>query len=96
MLEVMTSGAAGSDLLAARGRDMVQGDFGPKGPVWLAIKDLGLALESAKQLGVMLPMGGLYQQLLLQAHYAGWDQKDATVVMKVYEELAGLNRPAKI
>ncbi len=95
MLEVMTSGAAGSDLLSARGRDMVQGDFGPKGPVWLAIKDLGLALESAKQLGVMLPMGGLYQQMLLQAHYAGWDQKDATVVMKVYEELAGLNRQAK-
>ena len=89
MLEVLISGAAGSDLIAARGRDMLMGNFGPKGPVWLAIKDLGLALESAKRLGVVLPMAGLYQQLLLNAHYIGWDQRDATVVMKIYEQLAG-------
>jgi len=95
MLDVLISGAAGSDLIAARGRDMLMGNFEPKGPVWLAIKDLGLALESAKKLGVVLPMAGLYQQLLLNAHYSGWDQSDATVVMKIYEQLAGIKRKAK-
>jgi len=90
MLDVLISGAAGSDLIAARGKDMVEGNFEPKGAVWLAIKDLGLALESAKELGVPLPMAGLYQQLLLTAHYSGWDQYDATVVMKIYEQLAGM------
>ncbi len=94
MLDVLTSGAAGSDLIAARGRDMLTGNFEPKGPVWLAVKDLGLALESAKRFGVVLPMAGLYQQLLLNAHYAGWDEKDATVVMKIYEQLAGIKRKA--
>ncbi|MFQ5830237.1 MAG: NAD-binding protein, partial [Candidatus Methylomirabilia bacterium] len=95
MLDVLISGAAGSDLIAARGRDMLMGNFEAKGPVWLAIKDLGLALESAKRLGVVLPMAGLYQQLLLNAHYSGWDQRDATVVMTIYEQLAGIKRKAK-
>jgi len=30
----------------------------------------------------------LHQQLLLQAHYNGWDREDATVVMKIYQRLA--------
>jgi len=95
MLDVLISGSAGSDLIESRGRDMLMGNFEPKGPVWLAIKDLGLALESAKELGVALPMAGLYQQLLLTAHYSGWDQYDATVVMKIYEQLAGANKSGK-
>lgn len=89
MLEVLTSGAAGSDLLTSRGKDMLKGNFKPKGALWVAVKDLGMALESAKQLGVVLPIAGLYQQLLLSAQYAGWDDSDATVVMKMYERMAG-------
>lgn len=88
MLDVLTSGAAGSDLLEARGKDMLKGDFKPKGALWITIKDLGMALESAKKLGVALPIAGLYQQLLLSAQYAGWNDSDATVVMKIYERLA--------
>lgn len=95
MLDVLISGAAGSDLIAARGRDMLAGNFEAKGPVWLAVKDLGLALESAKKLGVVLPVAGLYHQILLKAHYCGWDQSDATVVLKIYEQLAGIKRKAK-
>jgi 3-hydroxyisobutyrate dehydrogenase-like beta-hydroxyacid dehydrogenase len=95
MLDVLISGAAGSDLIAARGRDMLAGNFEAKGPVWLAVKDLGLALESAKNLGVVLPVAGLYHQILLKAHYCGWDQSDATVVLKIYEQLAGIERKAK-
>jgi 3-hydroxyisobutyrate dehydrogenase-like beta-hydroxyacid dehydrogenase len=89
MWDVMTSGAASSDLLISRGKDMIRGNFGPKGPIVLAVKDLGLSLETARQLGVVVPMGGLYYQLMLKAQYNGWDRSDATVVMRIYEELAG-------
>jgi 3-hydroxyisobutyrate dehydrogenase-like beta-hydroxyacid dehydrogenase len=95
LLDVMTSGAASSDLLIARGRDMLSGNFSPKGPVSLANKDLALSLETAKRLGVVLPVGALYQQLLLKAHYNGWDREDATAVMKIYEGLAGVVRKGK-
>ena len=88
LFDVITSGAASSDLLMARGKDMLRGNFSPKGPVILANKDLALSLETAKQLGVILPVGALYQQLLLKAHYNGWDREDATAVMKIYQQLA--------
>ena len=88
MLDVLTAGAAGSDLLASRGRDMLRGDFSAKGALWITVKDLGLALESARELGVALPMAGLYQQLLFSAQHAGWDGCDATVVMKIYQQMA--------
>jgi 3-hydroxyisobutyrate dehydrogenase-like beta-hydroxyacid dehydrogenase len=96
LLDVLVSGAAGSDLLAARGRDMLAGDFSAKGALWIAAKDLALSLQSAGELGVALPMGGLYQQLLAGAQSRGWDQEDATVVMRLYEELAGIgaDRPS--
>jgi len=92
LFDVITSGAASSDLLIARGRDMLNGNFSPKGPLILANKDLALSLETGKRLGVVLPVAALYQQLLLKAHYNGWDREDATVVMKIYEGLAGMVR----
>jgi 2-hydroxymethylglutarate dehydrogenase len=95
LFDVITSGAASSDLLNSRGRDMLNGNFSPKGPVVIANKDLALSLETAKRWGVVLPVGALYQQLLLKAHYNGWDRQDATVVMKIYEEMAGLVRKGK-
>lgn len=97
LYEVITSGAAASDLLIARGKDMIRGNFSPKGPVVLANKDLDLSLETARRLGAVLPVGALYQQLLLKAHYNGWDREDATAVMKIYQQLAekpGLTRKA--
>ena len=92
MHDVLVSGAAGSDLMAARGKDMLRGDYERKGTVRGALKDLELALEDAKRLGVMLPMAGLYHQILLETYYRGWEKSDATVVMRLYEELAGIRR----
>ena len=92
MYDVITSGAASSDLITSRGKDMLAGSFQPKGQVSVAVKDMGLILDRAKQLGVILPVGALYQQFLLQAHHEGWDQEDATAVMKIYERLAGISR----
>jgi len=89
MYDVITSGAASSDLIISRGKDMLAGRFEPKGQVSVAVKDMGLILERARELGVLLPVGALYQQLLLQAHYEGWDREDATSVMNIYEKLAG-------
>jgi 3-hydroxyisobutyrate dehydrogenase-like beta-hydroxyacid dehydrogenase len=95
LYDVITSGAASSDLIMARGKDMLSGNFSPKGPLILANKDLALSLETAKRSGVVLPVGALYQQLMLKAHYNGWDREDATVVMKIYEEMAGWVRKGK-
>ena len=93
MFDVISSGAAGSNLISARGQDMLAGDFTLKGG--LGLKDLGLALESAERLHVILPMTGLYRQFMLQAFYNGWLGQDGTVVMKIFEQLAGIKRENK-
>jgi 3-hydroxyisobutyrate dehydrogenase-like beta-hydroxyacid dehydrogenase len=57
--------------------------------VGMANKDIALSLDMGKRLGVLLPMGALYQQFLLKAHYSGWDLDDATAVMKIFQQMAG-------
>ena len=91
MLDVFSTGAAASNLISVRGKDMLEGNFKPRGPVWLAVKDIELAMESAKQLGVTVPMTGLYHQLILNAYHSGLAQSDATALMKVYEKMAGIS-----
>jgi 3-hydroxyisobutyrate dehydrogenase-like beta-hydroxyacid dehydrogenase len=90
MYDAITSGAASSDLIIARGKDMLKGNFSPKGPTILAIKDLKLSLETARQAGLIMPVASLYLQFLLQAQFNGWDRDDATVVMRIYKQLAGM------
>ncbi len=90
LYEVMSSGGASSDQLVTRGRDMLAGDFSPKSSVSVANKDTGLSMEMGKRLGVVLPFGALYQQFLLSVHDRGWDREDATIVMRIYEELANI------
>lgn len=92
MMDLLESADASSDIIKARGRDMLCGDFSPKGPVWVAIKDIETILENAKRLGVVAPVAGLYHQLLLQARYNDWESSDATVVLKIYENLAGIRK----
>lgn len=90
LYDVLISGAAGSDLIKTRGKDMLAGNFAPKGALWIAAKDLQIALDSARNLGVVLPMAALYQQLLASAQNRGWTDSDATVVMRIYKEMAGI------
>ena len=92
LYDVLVSGAAESDLIRTRAKNMLAGHFEPRGALWIGVKDLALALEAAKNMGVACPMGGLYQQILLSAHNRGWDDLDATVAMRIYEELAGIKK----
>lgn len=92
LYEVMSSGGASSDQLITRGRDMLAGNFSLKSSVSVANKDTALSLEMGKRLGVALPVGALYHQFFLSAASRGWDRKDATIVMRIYEELANFTR----
>lgn len=88
MFDVISSGAAASDLITMRGSDMLHGDFTAKGSLKNNVKDMDLILEAARDMKVVLPLAALYQQLQLKASYEGWGLCDATVVMKVYEKMS--------
>lgn len=91
ILEALTSGAASSNLIEARGSDMLGGNFTPKGQLSICVKDLALSLEAARNLGIALPIGSQYHQIALQSYRKNLGDYDATIVIKEYEEMKSSN-----
>ena len=58
LYEVLVSGAAASDLIAARGKAMLAGDFGQYGTIVSSLKDMGLALESGRRRSLAVTLLG--------------------------------------
>ena len=55
VLKVIGSGAAGGTQLNVQGPRMIKGDFAPGFMAEHFVKDIGLAIESAEQMGLQLP-----------------------------------------
>jgi len=88
VVDVMTASAIGSPLLRGRAPLLVD----PSGPVWFDIrlmqKDLILALDAARQLGVPLPTTAAVNDLLTLARMLGYERRDITSVHEVLAEMA--------
>jgi len=55
----------------------------------LARKDLGLATELAREVGVPVPVADFVEGLVLEALARGWGDLDNNVVVRLQEEAAG-------
>jgi 3-hydroxyisobutyrate dehydrogenase-like beta-hydroxyacid dehydrogenase len=60
-------------------------DFAPRGAVEIFYKDMGLAMELARENGVELHVVKAAREMFKRAYDAGWGQDDATRVIEVYE-----------
>lgn len=65
-------------------------DFSPGGKVDISYKDQELETAFAKQLGVPLLLANVSQQIYQMARAAGLGQEDGLAVIKVFEQLAGV------
>ena len=65
-------------------------DFRPGGTVDITFKDQELETAFAKQLGVPLFLANVTQQLYQAARAAGLNKEDGLSVIKVLEQLAGV------
>jgi len=87
-VDVMTASAIGSPLLKGRAPLVVD----PTGPVWFDIalmqKDLGLALDAARRLGVPLPTTAATNDLLTLARRLGYERRDIASVHEVLADVA--------
>jgi len=90
MLETLCSGAAGSNVLEVRGKDMLAGHFPPSGPIWIVLKDLACAIDSAKDLKVPVPLGGLLEHLYMVQKSKGRENEDGSSIFRIYQELANM------
>jgi len=90
MLDTLCSGAASSNVLQVRGKDMLAGHFPPSGPIWIVLKDLECVIESAKALDVPVPLVGLLEHLYLAQRSRGRENEDGSSIFRIYKELANL------
>jgi 3-hydroxyisobutyrate dehydrogenase len=65
-------------------------DFSPGGTVDISFKDQELETAFAKQLGVPMLLANVTQQVYQMARAAGLNKEDGSAVVKVYEQLAGV------
>ncbi|MBT5367757.1 MAG: NAD(P)-dependent oxidoreductase [Nitrospinaceae bacterium] len=90
MLETLCAGAAGSNVLDVRGKDMLADNYPPSGPIWIVLKDLECAIQSAKDMDVPVPLGGLLEQFYMAQRSKGRQDEDGSSIFRIYKELANL------
>ncbi len=90
MLDILDNSAAKSGLISYKAPFVLRRDFQANFSTKWMHKDIGLMLESGKDLGVPLPLTGLTQQLFQIAISAGHADEDFCSTIKVLEELAGV------
>ena len=91
MLDILDNSAAKSGLISYKAPFVFRRDFEANFSVKWMDKDVGLALESGKELGVPLLLTGLTRQLFQTAIAAGYADEDMCSTIKVLEELVGVS-----
>ncbi|MBV8650041.1 MAG: NAD-binding protein [Alphaproteobacteria bacterium] len=90
LYEVISNSAGASWMFANRVPHMLDGDYAPRSAVEIFVKDLGVVLDSGRELHFPLPLAAAAHQLFLMAAAAGHGRADDAAVVKVYETLAGI------
>jgi 2-hydroxy-3-oxopropionate reductase len=85
---VLDGGLAGSAVLRTKAEAMNRGDYTPGFRVDLHRKDLRIALDSARRLGVVTPVSAVVDQLLLAVSAAGKGDLDHGALLTVIEGLS--------
>jgi 2-hydroxy-3-oxopropionate reductase len=86
--EALMGGFASSRVLEVHGERMVKRTFNPGFRINLHQKDIGLANEGAKALGVSLPHTGAMQQLMNACVALGFGDLDHSALCQVIETLS--------
>jgi len=90
MLEILSNSAAKSGLIDFKAPYVFNRDFSPQFSVKWMDKDIGLALESGRELKVPLPLTGLTRQMFQAAIATGHAEEDICSTIRVLESVAGV------
>jgi 3-hydroxyisobutyrate dehydrogenase-like beta-hydroxyacid dehydrogenase len=90
MLDILDNSAAKSGLIAYKAPFVFRRDFTANFATKWMHKDVGLALDSGKELDVPLLLTGMTQQLFQTAISAGHGDEDMCSTIKVLEDIVGI------
>jgi 2-hydroxy-3-oxopropionate reductase len=86
LIEVLSGGLAGNKVMEVRRRNFLKHDFTPGFKLELHHKDLGIALRTARELGVYVPTTAIVDQMLAALKAAGDGGLDHSALLKVIEQ----------
>jgi 2-hydroxy-3-oxopropionate reductase len=86
LLDVLSGGLAGNRVMEVRRRNFLEHDFTPGFKLELHHKDLGIALRTARELGVYVPSTALVDQMLSALQTAGDGGLDHSALLTVIEQ----------
>ncbi|MFD2044326.1 NAD(P)-dependent oxidoreductase [Ornithinibacillus salinisoli] len=86
VLDSITTGAAGSFSLSKLGPRMIDGDFAPGFYVKHFIKDMTIALESAKEMGLSTPGLSLSLELYKELAARGEEDSGTQALIKLFQQ----------
>ena len=95
MLEILDNSAAKSGLISYKAPFVLGRNFTTNFSVKWMHKDIGLMLESGKELGVPLLLTGLTRQIFQMAIAEGHGDEDICSTIKVLEEMSGVKVASK-
>ncbi len=89
IVDALGGGLAASRVLEVRGEKLLARDFAPGFRLDLHAKDLGIVLETARELDVALPGAALVAELFEAERERGHGDADNSTVVRALEQLAG-------
>lgn len=90
MVDILNNSAARSGLISFKAPYIFRRDFATNFSLKWMHKDVGLMLDSGRELGVPLPLTGLTQQMFQAAIAKGLGEDDFCGTVRVLEEWAGV------
>ena len=90
--EALLGGFAYSKILENHGQRMLDRNFKPGFKSWMHQKDLNIVMQSAHELGLMLPGAAATAQMFNAMVGSGLGEEDSIAVLKLLERLSGSER----
>ncbi len=91
VFDVITHGAGNSLAFETRAPNVFARDYSPRGVIEIFTKDLGIVSDVARKLDFPLPLTTSALQQYLAAAARGYGRDDDASVVKIYEELTGVD-----
>ncbi len=90
MYDVLTKGVATSAMFEDKVPSILKGDFSRRGGLSIQIKDLDICAKLSKEVNVPLFTSSIARDVFLWATGKGLGDEDLSAVIKLYEEIAGV------
>ena len=90
IVDIISNSGGNSSVFRIMAPQMIAGDFAARAAVNLLTKDTGIIMKTGLELEVPLPISSISHQVWRMAEARGLGQQDASAVVKVLGEIAGV------